>query len=557
MTDTGADRSSGEPVKIVPPDDFPVEWDSPEEAELLWSWDNFHNPAPPSAMTTSIGEFTRRGSEAANRAFGREPGPTRRKFVNGYPYSVVETDRGGDRDEIKQKLAGAIPFLEKRWVEEFLPELEDDLAEMKSIDLGSLSDEEVLGHVDFVLQKASRHWEIHFLVVSPVHAAMDRMMETYEKLMGEGTGEEAYVLVDSADTKTMEVNRALAELGSSARSSEAVSAVILGRNDGGRTIEQLRKSSEGQRWLAEFDSFMEAYGFRPPGFDMRFKTWREDPSIVFVILREQLSGDWEAPAVGGDAAARVRIEERVGEAFADLDEPGEELRAEFEERLAQVREVWHLKEDHGFYIDQASSALVRMAIAELGRRLARKGVVDDGEDVFLLELDEAMKAMTDSAPLQEVVAERAARIEEWSELSPVRFLGTIPADDPPEEAVAQAKAPEAAARSDALEGQAASAGRASGPATVVITPAQFGKVKRGDVLVCRSTSPTWTPLFNIVSALVSEAGGVLSHPAIIAREHGLPAVVGVSRATELIVDGQYVEVDGSSGVVRIAGTVGQ
>jgi pyruvate,water dikinase len=149
------------------------------------------------------------------------------------------------------------------------------------------------------------------------------------------------------------------------------------------------------------------------------------------------------------------------------------------------------------------------------------------------------------------VSERAARIEAWTELSPVRFLGTIPADNPPEEAIAQVKTAEAADEPGALEGQAASAGRASGPARVVITPAQFGKVKQGDVLVCRSTSPTWTPLFNIVSALVSEAGGVLSHPAIIAREHGLPAVVGVSGATSLIVDGQYVEVDGDSGVVRI------
>ena len=552
MTDKGTNPSPGEPVRIIPPDDFPVEWDSPEEAGLLWSWDNFHAPAPPTPMSTTISEITRRGSDAANRAFGREPGPARRKFINGYPYWVVEPRRAGNGGEFKQRLADAIGSLEKRWVTEFLPELEADLAEMKAVDLDSLSDDGVVAHVDFVLQKANRHWEIHFLVVSPVHAAMDRLKEAYEKLVGEGAGEEAHALVDSKGTMTMEVNRALERLGRSARSSGVVSAVILSGLDANQTITQLQESVGGRRWLAEFDSFMDAYGYRPPGYDMRFKTWREDPSFVFVNIRGHLDGAGEKPAGGGNAGERARIEERVAAALAER----EEMRAEFEERLAQVREVWHLKEDHGFYIDQASSSLVRMAIAELGRRLARKGVIRDGEDVFFLELGEATRAMGELTPMQDVVSERAARIEAWSELSPVRFLGTIPAEDPPEEATAQVRMAKGADESRALEGQAASAGRAYGPARVVITPAQFGKVKQGDVLVCRSTSPTWTPLFSIVCALVSEAGGVLSHPAIIAREHGLPAVVGVIGATDLIVDDQFVEVDGDSGVVRISGVSG-
>ena len=84
------------------------------------------------------------------------------------------------------------------------------------------------------------------------------------------------------------------------------------------------------------------------------------------------------------------------------------------------------------------------------------------------------------------------------------------------------------------------------------SPAQFGKVRRGDILICRSTAATWTPLFDIVAGLVSEAGGVLSHPAVIAREYGLPAVVGVHRATELISDGDAVRIDGAAGAVYIA-----
>ena len=100
-----------------------------------------------------------------------------------------------------------------------------------------------------------------------------------------------------------------------------------------------------------------------------------------------------------------------------------------------------------------------------------------------------------------------------------------------------------------LRGVAGSKGTATGPAVVVRSPDEVGKVKAGDVLVCTSTSPTWTPLFGTVAALVSDSGGALSHTAIVAREYGLPAVVGVRYATSTISDGQVVTVDGTSGAV--------
>ena len=100
-----------------------------------------------------------------------------------------------------------------------------------------------------------------------------------------------------------------------------------------------------------------------------------------------------------------------------------------------------------------------------------------------------------------------------------------------------------------LRGVSGSRGTATGPAKVVRGPDEFDKVRPGDVLVCTSTSPTWTPLFASVAGLVSDSGGVLSHTAIVAREYGLPAVVGVKYGTSLIEDGQVITVDGDAGVV--------
>lgn len=108
-----------------------------------------------------------------------------------------------------------------------------------------------------------------------------------------------------------------------------------------------------------------------------------------------------------------------------------------------------------------------------------------------------------------------------------------------------------AAGNATLTGEPASSGVASGPVRLVRGPGDFPKIKRGDVLVCRHTDPAWTPLFTIASAVVTEIGGVLSHAAIVAREVGIPAVLSVPRATELLTSSSIVTVDGNTGQISL------
>ncbi|MFW6195611.1 MAG: PEP-utilizing enzyme [Chloroflexota bacterium] len=224
--------------------------------------------------------------------------------------------------------------------------------------------------------------------------------------------------------------------------------------------------------------------------------------------------------------------------------------AEFDELYETAQSLWPLKEDHSHYIDQGSTAMVRIALAEVGRRLASKGVIEDAEDVWYLDLDEALDALVANSPdsKTEEVSQRKADIERWSKLTPPRHLGSYPPDYDGEREDAQPALNEARE----LRGTAASQGEATGTAKVVMSPDDFDKIQPGDVLVCRSTAPMWTPLFEVISGLVSEAGGILSHPAVVAREFGLPAVVGVQGATGLIEDGSVVTVSGTDGVVRRA-----
>jgi rifampicin phosphotransferase len=103
---------------------------------------------------------------------------------------------------------------------------------------------------------------------------------------------------------------------------------------------------------------------------------------------------------------------------------------------------------------------------------------------------------------------------------------------------------------DLVQGTAGSPGLATGPVRIVHGAGDFGKLRPGDVLVCPFTDPAWTPLFSLAAAVVADTGGPLSHAAIVAREYGIPAVLGTENATTLLKDGDFVTVDGNEGVVR-------
>ena len=147
---------------------------------------------------------------------------------------------------------------------------------------------------------------------------------------------------------------------------------------------------------------------------------------------------------------------------------------------------------------------------------------------------------------QAVIEERRSDLARWEGLNPPRYLGRAPV---------AGHSPSAQSEADALtvRGTAASPGVVRGRARVVMALGEAEKVEPGDVLVCPSTSPSWMPLFAIVAAVVTDAGGILSHPAIAAREYAIPCVAGTLRGTQVIPDGAFVTVDGGRGTVLIAG----
>jgi pyruvate,water dikinase len=209
--------------------------------------------------------------------------------------------------------------------------------------------------------------------------------------------------------------------------------------------------------------------------------------------------------------------------------------------LGRMRRLAGLREEHKDFLIRMF-AHVRALLAGVGAELSARGLLDTADDVFYLDLAEARAALA-GADLRETVTARRAEYDR--ELRRRRIPRVLLSDGTEPEAVAVPTGVEGA-----LAGTAASAGTVTARARVVLDPVG-AHLEPGEILVAPSTDPGWTPLFLTAGGLVMEMGGPNSHGAVVAREYGIPAVVGVPDATTRITTGDEVTVDGAAGLVRV------
>lgn len=197
-------------------------------------------------------------------------------------------------------------------------------------------------------------------------------------------------------------------------------------------------------------------------------------------------------------------------------------------------------EDHNHYIDQRGHSGLRGPGLAIGERMADAGLLERPDDVFFLHRSEIRDVAARSpVDLKSLVASRRSIRDEWMGVLPPSVIGR------------DAAVPGDASDDGFVRGIAASAGVVTGRARVVLTLDDIDRLTPGDVLVTYATAPPWTPVFAYAAAVVTDAGGALSHCAVVAREYGIPAVVGAQGATSRIRDGALIEVDGTEGVIRL------
>jgi pyruvate,water dikinase len=271
--------------------------------------------------------------------------------------------------------------------------------------------------------------------------------------------------------------------------------------------------------------------------------------------------------LSGDERAASDIDARTAEVRAKV--PAEH-QAQFDELLAEARWNYRLRDERGVYSDIWASGLMRRAALAAGRRIAARGRLDEPAHMLEASMDEmgALLAGT-GGPAADDLAARAAYRATYTAKDVPATLGP-PAPPPPDlsalppsvgrlmraTAIALGHvfgSSEAQHEDKLLYGLAASKGVYEGTARRVSSPSEFGRINQGDVLVTESTSEAFNILLPLLGGIVTDNGGLLSHAAIVAREYGIPGVVGTREATERIRDGMRVRVDGDAGEVTLLG----
>ena len=341
-------------------------------------------------------------------------------------------------------------------------------------------------------------------------------------------------LVSGVRTKTTETNEALEDLAKQIRADKALKDAFV-HEDSQNLQSTLRDSTAGQAFLKRFEKFLAQYGHRETSLTISQPAWKDAPDRVLAILKVLAETEPQKPD-SYDAWHRTRDElltqSILGARF---------LRNLFLKSLTNARYLFQIREDTHFYATMVQPVIRHVAL-ELGKRLEQIGALDNVEEVFHLKLNE-LEAFGDAWPpakqtvtqIRSLVARRKAKRES---------LANKPMVDP------RLLTLRSHAGEDVLvSGTSGSPGIARGPAKVVHDISEFGNLRAGDVLVAPATNPAWTPLFQRAVAVVVDTGGSASHAAIVAREYGIPAVMGTVNGTKELKDGQWLQVDGGRGLV--------
>jgi phosphohistidine swiveling domain-containing protein len=557
---------------------FPIDWDEGER-ELFWIYDDLHIPNPVSPMFFDIGGwwltcdhmFRRFGTPFACDWVAKE--------INGYVYTAAVPADAAIRSEAAEYQSRYVPRVPRDpghatkigaylgwvlphyaenfldwWRERLRPEIERNFDYLDGYDTDNASFLELAVLLEDAIDIHDRHWKIHWMLNFAQFASTQALNALLEESKGDAAGALMGRLQSSLEDRNWDSIEDLWRMKEEIKGDAELSAAFEA-DTAGDIMSALDGSERGRRFVEErVVAHQKAYGYKAIwSHEFAFRTWREDPAPMIEAVRGYLATDYDYPANIG--AVRDDLEAAKGEALDGADgEQGEQLRAALERSLSMNP----LTPDHHFYVDQGTNARLRLVLIAIGAKLVEAGTLDDPEDVMYLRYNELRLLMADqgSFDARAATGDRRDAREAAYEKRPPSWVGTATqtALDFPYNALwgfpEKFHAGEPSTTGE-VRGLAASPGVVEGAARYVQSLDEFGQVQHGEVLVCQMTNPAWVVLFTKISGLVTEAGGAVSHPAVVAREFGIPAVVGTTNAGERIRTGDRVRVNGTTGVVEI------
>ena len=531
----------------------------------MWLLDEVH-----SLRQTTLLDFDLRVApmvEGGSRAyehfgipFGAKP-----RLINGFIYQqLIFADLPPDALAEAVKAADVAvrrtaAELDARWKQEWLPEIQKLLAELWAFDTETAALPDLLRNLTEVRRRMDRLWELHSIVLGPAVMAISDFEDAYRVLFPDARPFDPYDLLAGLPNKTVEQNIALWELGRAAGKTDTLRAVVL-ESQPEALAATLAQTSEGRALWSRIAEYAKVYGERSDDLYIDAPTWAEDLTPILRGLREAvLHPEWDL-AMELHRQAEHR-DKRLAEVRKQLEGHPIAVRAELEALLEAAQVGTALSEDHHFWVDTKATFHARRAAIAVGKRLAEAGALEQASDVFYLSLAE-LTDLADRDPaaagLRERIAARRAEEARFTNAPHPVLLGTPQAFPALDSALMKSgfklngnlMAPPQSGSE--LRGMPGSRGKAAGRARVVRTLDEAEqKLARGEILVAPATLPSWTPFFANAAAVVTGAGGILCHAAVVAREYGIPAVVSVRGVMDAIHDGEMIEVDGDEGIVRV------
>ncbi|MFN8642724.1 MAG: PEP-utilizing enzyme [Candidatus Binatia bacterium] len=527
-----------------------------------WEQDPVHFPRPATRYWVEMHPAAcRRGTAEFARHYGLLIAGLDMAYVNGFAYRCVPAVA---EDEIPARLQRAEEALRGRFWREQLRDWNEtckpaSLAAhraLQAVDPDALSDAELAAHLtrcrDHHAEMIYQHMRFTAAAVVPTGDFLAHV--------GDWTGLPAAELLGLMRGTSPTSAGASAELGgliAAARADARAQALLAGEGDPGAALAALRALDGGTGAAAA--AYLDLVGYRLlDGFDISNPFALELPDALRRAIRSAVSGS------GPDASD---VEARIAAVRAKV--PAAQ-RAAFDELLAEARLTYPIRDERGVFSDIWAAGLMRRAALAGGRRLAARGRLHEAAHLADAGIDEMRAVLSGAAaPSADELAGRAAYRAAHTCKDAPATLGPPPPPPPDPSTLPPAAArlmratgialgalfgsSETPHEAQTLRGLAASRGVVEGPARRVSHPSQFDRIARGDVLVTESTTEAFNILLPLLGGIVTDAGGLLSHAAIVAREYGIPGVVGTRDATRRIADGARVRVDGDKGEVTVLG----
>ena len=444
----------------------------------------------------------------------------------------------------------------REWREGGRAALVAELARLRAVDLPGLDEAALEAHTEALMAFVGRCQHLHFRLFLPYVVGVHGLSAACEELLGWDTAQ-AMELMQGLSEASSAPSRDLARLAERLRADPAARRCVEEEADWQQHLPEVSPGA-----AAAVAAWLEEHGLRTVEYDPGSPTLAERADLFGRLLRDALAAAEEGRSAELEAARQARVAEARGQLS------GAAL-ARFDEALALAELVYPLREDNVVLTDNMPSALLRRLGLELGRRLVAAGRLDRAEQAMMLSLEELRAARADSGQeLRERVQRRQAELA-WVRANPgPDRYGPEPGAPPDLRGLVPSArrlngamiwmmglelVPPAAGGEGELTGIGACAGTYRGRVRVITDPARLHTLRRGEVLVCPVTTPAWSVVFGQAGALVTDGGSVLSHAAIVAREHALPCVVGTGDATRRLRDGVEVTVDGARGTVTVHG----